>query len=154
LGTGSIACLSEEGDGLTFYEIDQSVVRIAREDGYFTFVENCAPDAQITLGDARFTLADVPDGQYDVIVVDAFTSDAIPIHLLTQEAMAIYLKKLRPDGLIVLHISNRHLELASVVAGIANANGAITRVHTGFGDNDEDEYSDTAYRYSTNVAVV
>ena len=88
------------------------------------------------------------------IVVDAFTSDAIPIHLLTQEAMAIYLKKLRPDGLIVLHISNRHLELASVVAGIANANGAITRVHTGFGDNDEDEYSDTAYRYSTNVAVV
>jgi hypothetical protein len=154
LGTGSIACLSEEGDGLTFYEIDQSVVRIAREDGYFTFIENCAPDAQVTLGDARFTLADAPDGQYDVIVVDAFTSDAIPIHLLTQEAMAIYLKKVGPDGLIVLHISNRHLELASVVAGIAKANGAVTRVHTGLGDNDEDEYSDSAYRYSTNVAVV
>ena len=155
LGTGSIACLSEEGDALTFYEIDQSVVRIAREDNYFTFVESCAPDAQITLGDARFTLADVPDGRYDIVVVDAFSSDAIPIHLLTQEAMAIYLKKAAPNGLVVLHVSNRHLELSSVVAGIADANGAITRVHVGgAGDNDEGEYSDSAYRYSTNVAVV
>ena len=155
LGTGSIACLTEEGDALTFYEIDQSVVRIAREDNYFTFVASCAPDAQIRLGDARFTLADVPDGQYDVIVVDAFSSDAIPIHLMTQEAMAIYLKKAAPNGLVVLHVSNRHLELSSVVAGIADANGAITRVHVGgAGDNDEQEYSDSTYRYSTNVAVV
>ncbi len=66
---------------------------------------------------------------YDLIVVDAFSSDAIPIHLLTREAMAIYLKKLAPHGMVVLHVSNRHLELASVVAGIAAANGLITRVH-------------------------
>src|SRR5690606_33910084 len=98
---------------------------------------------------------DAPDGAYDVIVVDAFTSDAIPVHLLTREAMEIYLRKLAPNGLAVLHISNRHLELSSVVAGVAAANGAIARVHTGgTGDNDESEYSDTAYRYSTNVAVV
>jgi hypothetical protein len=155
LGTGSIACLTEQGDTLSFYEIDQSVVRISREENYFTFVANCAPDAKVTMGDARLTLADAADGQYDIIVVDAFSSDAIPIHLLTQEAMAIYLKKTAPNGLIVLHVSNRHLELSSVVAGIADANGAITRVITGgAGDNDEDEYSDSTYRYSTNVAVV
>ena len=155
LGTGSIACLTEPDDTLTFYEIDRTVVRISREDNYFTFIANCAPDAEVILGDARLTLEDAPDGAYDVIVVDAFTSDAIPVHLLTREAMEIYLRKLAPDGLAVLHISNRHLELSSVVAGVAAANGAIARVHTGgTGDNDESEYSDTAYRYSTNVAVV
>src|SRR5690606_19583126 len=103
---------------LTFFEIDPSVVRISTEENYFTFVANCAPDADIILGDARLTLADVPDGQFDVIIVDAFSSDAIPIHLLTKEAMAIYLQKAAPDGLIALHVSNRHLELSSVVAGI------------------------------------
>jgi precorrin-6B methylase 2 len=155
LGTGSIACLTEDGDELTFYEIDQSVVRISLEENYFTFVANCAPNAKVSLGDARLTLADVPDGTYDVIVVDAFSSDAIPIHLMTREAMEIYLKKLAPNGLVVLHVSNRHLELSSVVAGIAEANGAITRVHIGGDeDNEESEYSDSAYRYSTNVAVV
>lgn len=156
LGTGSIACLTEEGDNLTFFEIDASVVRISTEENYFTFVANCAPGANIILGDARLTLADVPDGQFDVIVVDAFSSDAIPIHLLTQEAMAIYLRKAAPEGLIALHVSNRHLELSSVVAGIAAANNAISKVPTQGkdGDNDEDEVSDTAYRYSTNVAVV
>jgi hypothetical protein len=152
LGTGSIACLTEEGDDLTFYEIDSSVVDIARE--YFTFVEQCAPDAEVKLGDARQTLTDVADGSYDIIVVDAFSSDAIPIHLLTREAMDIYLDKTAQDGLVVVHVSNRHLELSSVVAGIAAANDAVTRVETGDGGNDEDEMSDTAYRYSTNVAVV
>ena len=83
----------------------------------------------IILGDARLTLADAPDGSYDLIVVDAFSSDAIPIHLLTREAMAIYIRKLAPHGIVVMHISNRHLELASVVAGIAAANDLITRVH-------------------------
>jgi hypothetical protein len=97
----------------------------------------------------------VADGTYDVIIVDAFSSDAIPIHLMTKEAMEIYLKKAAPNGLIALHVSNRHLELSSVVAGIASANGAVTRVHVGGDeDNDENEYSDAAYRYSTNVATV
>jgi hypothetical protein len=155
LGTGSIACLTEAGDTLDFFEIDRTVVRISRDDNYFTFIANCAPDASVTLGDARLTLADTADGRYDVIIVDAFTSDAIPIHLLTREAMRIYLRKLAPGGLIVVHISNRHLELSSVVAGVAGANNAVTRVHVGgAGDNDEGEYSDTAYRYATNVAVV
>jgi hypothetical protein len=157
LGTGSVACLTEPGDKLTFFEIDPSVVRISTEDRYFTFVANCAPEANIILGDARLTMADVADGQFDVIVVDAFSSDAIPIHLLTQEAMAIYLRKAAPDGLIALHVSNRHLELSSVVTGIAAANNAIARVPkpgSDAGDNDEDEVSDSAYRYSTNVVTV
>lgn len=157
LGTGSIACLTEPGDTLEFFEIDRTVVRISRDDNYFTFIANCAPDASVTLGDARLTLAEVADGRYDIIIVDAFTSDAIPVHLLTREAMEIYLRKLAPGGLAVLHISNRHLELSSVVAGVAAANGAITRIHVGgagAGDNEEGEYSDTAYRYSTSVAAV
>ncbi|MEX2127403.1 MAG: fused MFS/spermidine synthase [Xanthobacteraceae bacterium] len=155
LGTGSIACHSEDGDSLDFYEIDSSVVRISRDENYFTFVSNCAPDASIILGDARVTMSDAADGRYDIILVDAFSSDAIPIHLLTREAMAIYLKKTAPNGMIVMHVSNRHLELTSVVAGIAAANGAIARIHNG-GDDEENEEKedDSAYRFSTNVVVV
>lgn len=84
---------------------------------------------KITLGDARLTIADAPDGTYDFIVIDAFSSDAIPIHLMTKEAMEIYKRKLAPKGILVMHISNRHLELASVVAGVANANGMAVRTH-------------------------
>ena len=86
-------------------------------------------------------LADAPDGSYDLIMVDAFSSDAIPIHLLTREAMAVYAKKLGPQGMVLLHVSNRHLELASVVAGIADANGLVMRLNEG-GDiaGDDAEY--------------
>src|SRR5207342_1571068 len=107
----------------------QAAIQIARDSGLFTFLASCRPDVSITLGDARLTLAEVPDGTYDLIIVDAFSSDAVPVHLLTREAMAIYLAKLKPGGMAVLHVSNRHLELASVVAGIAAANGALTRVN-------------------------
>jgi spermidine synthase len=88
------------------------------------------------LGDARLTLADAPDGQYDIILVDAFSSDAIPTHLLTREAMAVYLKKLSARGLVVMHVSNRHLELASVVGGIARANGMAAMVNRGHSDEE------------------
>jgi hypothetical protein len=155
LGTGSIACHTMEGDSLDFYEIDRSVVRISRDEQYFTFVASCAPSASVILGDARVTMADAADGGYDVIVVDAFSSDAIPIHLLTREAMAIYLQKSAPNALIVMHISNRHLELASVVAGVAAANSAIARIHAGNDEEEsEDKEDDSAYRFSTNVVVV
>jgi spermidine synthase len=88
------------------------------------------------LGDARLTLADALEGQYDIILVDAFSSDAIPTHLLTREAMAVYLKKLSPRGLVVMHVSNRHLELASVVGGIARANGMAAMVNRGHSDEE------------------
>lgn len=149
LGTGSIACHAREGDIWNFYEIDQSIVDVATDPGYFTFLESCAPDAKIVLGDARLTLADASDGVYDLIIVDAFSSDAIPIHLLTKEAMAIYLRKLAPGGIVVMHISNRHMELGSVVAGIAQANGLVTRQNSRAKENEDSD----KYLFSSTVAA-
>ena len=148
LGAGSSACLVEAREGITFYEIDPLAVRIARDPAYFHYLQRCAPAVKIVLGDARLTLADAADGQYDAIVVDAFSSDAIPIHLLTREAMAIYAKKLAPHGVVIVHVSNRHLELVSVVAGIAQANGLVARSLRA----DEEVGSD--YMYATTTVVV
>ena len=131
LGAGSLACRAQAGESVTYYEIDPEIVRIARDPNRFTYLSACKPDARIVLGDARLTLADAADGAYDIIIVDAFSSDAIPIHLLTRDAMAIYVNKLTPRGIVVMHVSNRHLELASVVAGIAQENGLVTRVNNG-----------------------
>jgi hypothetical protein len=150
LGTGSLACRAGPADIVHYYEIDPAIIRIARDPSLFTFLSQCRPQVPIILGDARLTLADAPDGTYDLIVVDAFTSDAIPLHLLTREAMAIYLKKLKPHGIVAMHVSNRYLELASVVAGIAAANGAITRVNDG---GAVDEKHDP-YKFSGTVAAV
>jgi spermidine synthase len=150
LGAGSLACRAEPDDTVHFYEIDPAIIRIARNPLLFSFLWVCRPDAPITLGDARLTLAEAPDGAYDLIVIDAFSSDAIPVHLLTREAMASYLRKLSPHGMIALHISNRHLELASVVAGIAAANGLITRVSD---TTDPDEVANP-YKYAGTVAAV
>jgi spermidine synthase len=137
LGTGTLACSVRPGDTLTYYEIDPDIVRIARNPQFFNFVSECAPHIPIVIGDARLTLADAPDGSYDLIFVDAFLGAAIPTHLLTREAMEIYFRKLKPHGIVAMHVSNRNLELASVVAGIAEANGAIARVYDG-GDVEED----------------
>jgi hypothetical protein len=129
LGAGALSCRAEPADTVHYYEIDPLIVRIARDANLFSYLSRCRPDVPIILGDARLTLADAPDASYDLIIVDAFSSDAIPIHLLTREAMAIYAKKLRPRGMVVLHVSNRYLELPSVVAGVAAANGLIARVY-------------------------
>jgi hypothetical protein len=150
LGAGSLACRAGPDDTVDYYEIDPAIVRIARNPKLFTFLSICRPDAPILLGDARLTLAQAPAAAYDLIIVDAFSSDAIPVHLLTREAMAIYLAKLSPHGLIVMHVSNRHLELASVVAGIAAANGLITLVND---SNDIDEISNP-YKFAATVAAV
>ena len=131
LGAGSLACRAQPADTVHYYEIDPAIITIARDSGLFHFLSACRPDVPIMLGDARLTLADAPDGSYDIIYVDAFSSDAIPIHLITREAMAVYLRKLTPHGIVVVHVSNRFLELASVVTGIAAANGAVTRVNDG-----------------------
>ena len=131
LGTGTLACRAQAADTVHYYEIDPAIIHIARDSGLFDFLSACRGEVPIMLGDARLTLADAPEGAYDIIYVDAFTSDAIPIHLLTREAMALYLAKLAPHGIVVVHISNRYLELASVVTGIAAANGAVTRLNDG-----------------------
>jgi hypothetical protein len=131
LGAGSLACRAQPSDTVHYYEIDPVIIRIARDSGLFHFLSACRPDVPIMLGDARLTLADAPGGAYDIIYVDAFSSDAIPIHLITREAMALYLAKLAPHGIVVVHVSNRYLELASVVIGIAAANGAVARLNDG-----------------------
>jgi hypothetical protein len=150
LGAGALACQAHPNDTLEFYEIDPAIVRIARDSNLFSFLSMCRPDTPITLGDARLELKQAPSGAYDLIIVDAFSSDAIPIHLLTREAMAEYLEKLSPNGLIVMHISNRHLELASVVAGIAAANNLLTLVSDG---PDLDEAANP-YKFAGTVAAL
>jgi len=137
LGTGSLSCQARPEDSVIYYELDPDVIRIARNPALFNFVSECRPNIPIVQGDARLTIANAPDAGYDLIFVDAFIGAAIPIHLLTKEAMAIYLRKLKPNGIVALHVSNYHLELGSVVAGVAHANGAITRLYDG-GDVQED----------------
>ena len=127
LGSGALACYARPGQDWTFHEIDPLVVKIARDPRYFHFLERCGNDARVVLGDARLTLHDVPDRHYDVIVIDAFSSDSIPMHLLTREALALYQRKLVPDGVILFHISNRYIDLRSVLAALAADAGAPAR---------------------------
>ncbi len=119
LGTGSLACWGRPGERWTYYEIDPLVVRVARDPRLFTFLRDCPPTTDVVVGDARLRLADAPPAAYDLIALDAFSSDAIPTHLLTREALALYLSRLAPDGLLAVHISNRYLDLIPVLAELA-----------------------------------
>src|SRR5262249_37284462 len=124
LGAGSLACHRRGEEDWTFFEIDPLVAEIARDPRYFHFISACNPALSIGRGDARLTLA-ASSQRYDLIVLDAFSSDAIPVHLLTREAMASYLARLAPGGAVVLHISNRHMDLAPVVAALGAAEGLV-----------------------------
>jgi spermidine synthase len=130
LGTGTLAAYARPGDVMTFYEIDRLVRDIAFDRAYFTYLTDArdrGATLRLELGDARVRLEAVrrerPAEQYDVIIVDAFTSDAIPVHLLTREALRLYLEMLAPGGLLAIHVSNRHLQLAPVVANLAEDAG-------------------------------
>jgi hypothetical protein len=147
LGAGTLTCASEPGETWKFFEIDQTMVDTARDPKYFTYIQSCEPDLKPVIGDARLTFAREPDGIYDLIIVDAYSSDAIPIHLATEEAMEIYKNKLAPQGAVVMHVSNRHLELSSVVVGIADANDLKSWVFS------EDSGRDNEYIFSTSVVV-
>ena len=123
LGAGTLACYARPGQSWTFYEIDPAVVRIASDPHRFTFLSDCTPGARILLGDARLTIERQPAGIVDVLVLDAFSSDSIPMHLLTREAFADYGRLLSARGLLLVHISNRFLDLKPVVGGAAAAAG-------------------------------
>ncbi len=127
LGSGAMACNARRGEHWRFYEIDPIVVRIARDQSRFRYLSSCLPHANIVVGDARLTIAREPASFFDYLVIDAFSSDAIPVHLLTVEALELYLSKLSSNGLIALHVSNRHLDLISVATTVANA---IPGLHT------------------------
>jgi hypothetical protein len=119
LGTGALSCYSKAQDTWTFYEIDPMIEQIARNTRYFTYLAESSAHARVVLGDGRLTLQKATLGDYDLIVVDAFSSDAIPVHLLTREAVALYFSKLKPDGVLALHISNGYLNLEPVVAALS-----------------------------------
>jgi hypothetical protein len=120
LGTGSAAGYARPGQSWTFYEIDPTVERIAKDVRHFTFLKDCPARVTVVLGDARLSLANATDHSYDLIVLDAFSSDAIPVHLLTREALKLYLAKLSESGLMVFHISNRYLDLKPILGNLAN----------------------------------
>ncbi len=123
LGAGTLACYAQPGQQWVFYEIDPAIVRIARDTGQFHFLRDCLPGARIVLGDARISLAVAPPAQFDLLTLDAFSSDAVPMHLMTREAFAGYARVLAPDGLLLVHISNRFLDLEPVVAAAAEGGG-------------------------------
>ena len=147
LGSGTLACASEPGETWKYFEIDQTMVDTAKDPKYFTYISKCEPDMKPVIGDARLTFAKEPAGTYDLIIVDAYSSDAIPIHLATEEAMEIYKERLAPQGAVAMHVSNRHLELSSVVVGIADANDLKSWVYS------EDTNRDSEYIFSTTVVV-
>lgn len=115
LGSGSLACHAREGEAWRFFEIDPTIVRIASDTRYFSFLSQCMPKPDVVLGDARLTMTKEASNSYDLIIMDAFTSDAVPVHLLTREAIQLFLDKVKPDGVVLLHISNRYLDLESML---------------------------------------
>jgi hypothetical protein len=122
LGTGSQIAYARPGQFWSLYEIDPAVVRIAEEPRFFTYLRDAPTAYRHVLGDARLSL-EREEARYDLLVVDAFTSDAVPVHLLTVEAVTSYLKRLEPEGLMAFHISNRYLDLSRVLADVAGALG-------------------------------
>jgi hypothetical protein len=136
LGTGSMGCHAEDGDTWRFFEIDPLIVQIAKDTERFRMLETCQPEADIVLGDARLTMTREQPGSFDYIVVDAFSSDAIPVHLLTLEAVQLYLSKLTDKGVLALHVSNRHLDLVSVAAGLLGRLPGISAVYVDDLDSD------------------
>ena len=123
LGAGSILCHTKPGETWTAFEIDRSVVDAATDPKLFRFMSDCGKGVPVILGDARLSLEKVPDQSFDFLLVDAFSSDSIPVHLMTREAVRLYMSKIKADGVIAMHISNRYLELESVLAAIAAEEG-------------------------------
>lgn len=121
LGVGILKCLARKGQKIDLYEINPMSQAIAENSDFFTYMRDCQGDSRVLLGDGRIRLAEQPSGYYGVIVMDAFSSDAIPNHLLTKEALDIYFDKLAPEGLLIFHTSNRHVDLWPLLAAQAKA---------------------------------
>jgi spermidine synthase len=135
LGVGSLAAYSQRGQTWTFHELDPAVERIARSP-YFQYLANCGTRCRVALGDARLSLA-IASPQYDLLIVDAFSSDAIPVHLLTREALQVYLRSLKADGTLAFHISNRNVNLKPVLGALAKDAGLTALVRVDLDDDPE-----------------
>jgi hypothetical protein len=141
LGTGTVAAYGNAGDLVRFYEINPLVERLAQH--WFTFLHDSPAKTEVVLGDARLSLAAETSQQLNVIVVDAFSGDAIPVHLLTREALALYRRHLAPGGMVVFHVSNQYIDLEPVVAGIAKDAGMYAvSVHSHGDEQNGFYYSD------------
>jgi SAM-dependent methyltransferase len=147
LGTGTIAAYGRRGDVYRFYDIDPRVIKLAKAE--FTFLSDSAASVEIALGDARLTLEREPPQNFDVLAVDAFSSDAIPVHLITKEALGIFLKHVKSDGIVAFHVSNRFLNLIPVVARLAKEHGA----HAVLVNDDPDDEDDSLRSKSDWVLV-
>lgn len=130
LGIGTITCYPHPGRSIDFYEIDPDVQAVAENRKLFTYLSDCGTPYKVIIGDGRLKIAKAPDHSYDLIFLDAFSSDNIPVHLLTREAFELYLRKLKPDGLIAINVSNRHLDLDPVVATAARDLGVRSLFHS------------------------
>jgi hypothetical protein len=148
LGTGSLACHAEKDETWRLFEIDPVMVQIASGDENFTFLHNCMPNPDIQIGDARLTVAKEADASFDLLIIDAFSSDAVPVHLMTAEALKLYLAKLTPDGVALLHISNRYLDLDAVLGATA---AVVPGVH---GYLLSDDVADGSYAQSTSTVAL
>jgi hypothetical protein len=150
LGTGTVLCYSKPGENWTFFEIDPLVRRITSNPRYFSYLTECAVRPRIVIGDARLSLAKEPNARFSVLIVDAFSSDAIPVHLLTREAFALYERVLDAHGVLFVHISNKHLDLAPVVASLAKDAGLVARLE----DHEPDEKVDGDLAYPSEWVVL
>ena len=135
LGTGTLAAYGRKGDTYRFYDINPRVVDVAGRE--FTYLADSDAKIELEIGDARLSLEHEPPQHFDILAVDAFSSDAIPVHLITQQALALYLRHVKADGIVAFHVSNRFLALVPVVARLARANGA--HAVAVFEDADEDQ---------------
>jgi hypothetical protein len=142
LGAGTLASYARPGQRWTFYEIDDAVVRIARDPRFFTYLQDSQADAtEIVLGDARLRLHDAPDHAYQLIVLDAFSSDAVPVHLLSREAIRLYRAKLTGGGMLAFNLSNRYLDLDPIMARQSEDAGLAYRVRYDLNLSDEEKRS-------------
>lgn len=126
LGAGALAAYVLPGQQWTFFEIDPVVAEVAADPAYFTYLADAPERVAIVLGDARLTLAREPDGEFHLLVLDAYSSDSIPMHLATREALQLYTHKLTPHGVMVFHLSNQHLNLAPILAATAATVGLVS----------------------------
>ncbi|MCA0903479.1 spermidine synthase [Qipengyuania aquimaris] len=135
LGVGTLACYRQPGQEWTYFEIDPAVLDYSTR-GQFTYLSECTPEAEIIIGDARLELAALPSDAFDVLVIDAFSSDSIPLHLLTREAIAVYRRVMQPDGVLLIHISNRFIKLEPVIEALARDAGLTATIRNDMEDKE------------------
>jgi spermidine synthase len=123
LGVGSVASYMAPEQSIVFYEIDPEVIQLARDERFFHFLSDCRGDVTVIQGDGRLAMSSAADHHFGLLVVDAFSSDAVPVHLLTREALAMYRRKVQPGGLMAFHISNRYVDLSVLLANLAAETG-------------------------------